>query len=57
MFNSSEETKTIRFSPADIGLTGGEYEVECVWENKRERLGLFMFTLKPHQSILLKIKK
>ena len=57
VFNSSEETKTIRFSPADIGLADGEYEVEYVWENKRGRFAVFVFTLKPHQSILLKIKK
>jgi hypothetical protein len=57
VFNGSEETKEICFVPADIGLTDGEYEVEYVWENKRERLASFAFTLKPHQSILLKIKK
>ena len=57
VFNSAEEMKEIRFTPADIGLTDGEREVEYVWENKREVLDSFEFMLKPHQSILLKIKK
>lgn len=57
VFNSEEKEKIICFTPLDIGLTEGEYEVEYVWENKRERLNSFKFTLNPHQSILLKIRK
>ena len=57
VFNSDEGTKEICFTPLDIGLTDGEHEVEYVWEKKREGLASFTFTLKPHQSILLKIKK
>ena len=56
VFNSEEITKEICFTPTDIGLTDGEHETEFVWENKYESLDSFAFTLKPHQSILLKIK-
>lgn len=57
VFNSGETEKEICFTPADIGLTDGEHEVEFVWENKFESLDTFRFLLKPHQSVLLKIKK
>ena len=56
VFNSGEDTKEICFVPTDIGLAAGEYQVEYVWENKSERLDSFSFTLKPHQSVLLKIR-
>ena len=57
VFNSREEEQTISFENADIGLSDGLHETEYVWDGRRERLGNYTFTLKPHQSILLKIKK
>ena len=57
VFNSGEETKTIRFDNAVIGLSDDEHEVEFVWEKKFVRMKDFLFKLEPHHSVLLKIKK
>ncbi len=57
VFNDSQTDKEITFTCADIGLTDGEHEVEFVWENKKQTLSEFVFALRPHQSVLLKIKK
>ena len=57
VFNSREEEQTISFENADIGLSDGLHETEYVWDGRRERLRNYTFALKPHQSILLKIKK
>ena len=57
VFNDGENEKTISFTPSDIGLIDGEYETEFVWQNETKRLSEFSFNLKPHQSVLLKIKK
>ena len=57
LFNVDEKEKTISFRLSDLGLSDGEYEVEFVWENRVDRISEFIFVLKPHQSILLKIKK
>ena len=57
VFNDGDAEKTVRFSPTDIGLDDGEYQTEFVWEGKTETLNEFAFALKPHQSLLLKIKK
>ncbi len=57
VFNSSEETRKICFDNTDIDFSDGFHEVEFVWEEKIEPLEYYEFTLKPHQSILLKIKK
>lgn len=56
VFNSSEEIKEISFTPSDIGLTDGDHIIEFVWENRREIVNEYIFKLKPHQSMLLKIK-
>ncbi len=57
VFNSGEEEKTVAFENADIDLSEGLHEVEFVWEERWESLETFSFALKPHQSLLLKIKK
>ena len=57
VFNYGEEVKTVRFTPEDIGLQSGAYQTENVWGNRVETLNEFVFTLQPHQSVLLKIKK
>jgi hypothetical protein len=57
IFNDGEETKTISFTNHDIGLEEGVHFVEFVWEDRSENLSTYSFALKPHQSILLKIKK
>lgn len=57
VFNFGEETKRVEFSNADVGLNDGSHEVEFVWKNRVDRLNAFSFALKPHESILLKIKK
>ena len=57
VFNTEERERFITFTNADIGLSEGIHQVELVWEEKVRELGEYSFTLKPHQSVLLKIKK
>ena len=57
VFNTEERERFITFTNADIGLSEGIHQVELVWEEKVQELGEYSFTLKPHQSVLLKIKK
>ncbi len=57
VFNCGTETKTVRFSNADIGLSDGAHAVEIVWKNEFKNMDSYAFTLQPHQSVLLKIKK
>lgn len=57
VFNSGETERKISFTAEDIGLKAGLHETEYVWEEKRTVCESFNFLLKPHQSILLKIKK
>ncbi|MBE7068717.1 MAG: hypothetical protein E7381_05390 [Clostridiales bacterium] len=57
LFNAEETEKEIAFAPADVNLPEGEYEVENVWRNEKERRRNFAYLLQPHQSVLLKIKK
>ena len=57
LFNSGEEEKTVCFHNADIGLSDGAHDVEFVWQQKFETMEHYKFMLKPHQSLLLKIKK
>ena len=56
VFNATEEEKTVSFSTEDIGLSKDVYETEFVWTNKKVELGFYDFILKPHGSILLKVK-
>jgi hypothetical protein len=57
VFNFGRQEKTIEFSNSDIGLSDGLHEVEYVWEEKRELVDSYFITLKPHQSVLIKVKK
>lgn len=57
IFNPEEVEKTIEFKYSDIGLSNKSHQVEFVWEEKFTDLTDLSFTLAPHQSVLLKIKK
>lgn len=57
VFNIEETDKTVEFSCKDLGLPDKKHQTEYVWENKVENEKDFKFNLKPHQSVLLKIKK
>ncbi len=57
VFNIEETDKTVEFSCKDLGLSDKKHQTEYVWENKVENEKDFKFNLKPHQSVLLKIKK
>ncbi|MBR1867695.1 MAG: alpha-galactosidase [Clostridia bacterium] len=57
LFNGEDFLKRIEFKLSDVGLEEGSKQVESVWENITEEKSEFVFDLKPHQSILLKIKK
>ena len=57
LFNSEETEKEIAFAPADVGLTAGAHQTEYVWSGEQKTQERFCFTLAPHESLLLKIKK
>ena len=57
VFNNGETVKRITFTNEDIGLSEGIHQVEFVWEQSVQEMSEYSFTLKPHQSVLLKIKK
>lgn len=57
VFNAEEVDKTIEFTCKDLGISDCAHETEYVWEGKVEMAKDFKFSLKPHQSVLLKIKK
>ena len=56
VFNGSESDKTILFTNKDLKITDGFHEVEFVWENKIKTFEKYVFNLKPHESVLLKIR-
>ncbi len=57
LFNSGEKAKEIAFEPVDVGLSATPHQTENVWEGTQAKLENFCYTLAPHQSVLLKIKK
>lgn len=57
LFNSDEVDKKIEFNFSDVGLPNELHQVEFVWEEKTQELNALSFELKPHGSLLLKVKK
>lgn len=57
LFNSDEVDKKIEFNFSDVGLPNELHQVEFVWEEKTQELKALSFELKPHGSLLLKVKK
>lgn len=58
LFNLSEESKELSFSPEDMGLSNGEYILTNVWTGEQHEFnGKVSFNVRKHASMLLAVSK
>ena len=58
LFNLTEESKMLSFSPEDMGLPAGEYVLTNVWTGEQHKFnGEVSFNVRKHASMLLAVNK
>ena len=58
LFNLTEESKMLSFSPGDMGLPAGEYVLTNVWTGEQHKFnGEVSFNVRKHASMLLAVNK